>query len=63
MGSARRVKLAHRLAGGLPFIGHALKFRRDPVALLRRGRDLHGDIFSFSAVRQQAACLDRHVRQ
>jgi sterol 14-demethylase len=43
----RSAKPAPRLAGGLPFIGHALEFRRDPVGLLRRGRALHGDIFSF----------------
>jgi sterol 14-demethylase len=38
---------APRLPGGLPFIGHALEFRRDPVGLLRRGRALFGDVFSF----------------
>jgi len=36
-----------RLAGGLPLLGHALEFRKDPVALLRRGRRQHGEIFSF----------------
>jgi sterol 14-demethylase len=41
------VKPTPRLPGGLPFIGHALEFRRDPVGLLRRGRALHGDVFSF----------------
>ena len=35
------------LAGGLPGLGHALEFRRDPVWLIKRGRDLHGDIFAF----------------
>lgn len=35
------------LAGGLPFLGHALEFRRDPVSLIQRGRDRFGDIFSF----------------
>jgi sterol 14-demethylase len=36
-----------RLAGGLPGLGHALEFRRDPVRLIQRGRDLYGDIFAF----------------
>ena len=35
------------LRGGLPFLGHAFEFRRDPVGLLQRGRDHYGDIFSF----------------
>ena len=38
---------APALSGGLPFLGHVFEFRRDPVALIQRGRDLHGDIFSF----------------
>ena len=36
-----------RLAGGLPFLGHAVEFYRDPVGLIRRGRDRYGDIFSL----------------
>src|SRR5437588_6346527 len=36
------------IAGGLPLLGHALEFRRDPVGLIQRGRDRHGDIFSFT---------------
>jgi sterol 14-demethylase len=40
-------KSASSLAGGWPFIGHALEFRRDPVGLLQRGRDRYGDIFSL----------------
>lgn len=38
---------APTLAGGLPWLGHAAAFRRDPVALLERGRARHGDIFRF----------------
>jgi len=36
-----------RLAGGLPFLGVAIEFHRNPVGLIQRGRDLYGDIFSF----------------
>lgn len=35
------------LAGGLPWLGHAPAFRRDPVALLDHGRARHGDTFRF----------------
>jgi sterol 14alpha-demethylase len=42
-----RGKPIPRLAGGLPALGHALEFRRDPVELIQRGRALHGDIFAF----------------
>jgi sterol 14alpha-demethylase len=35
------------LAGGLPWLGHAVAFGRDPVGLLERGRALHGDVFRF----------------
>jgi sterol 14alpha-demethylase len=35
------------LEGGLPFLGHAVAFWRDPVGLIRRGRERKGDIFSF----------------
>ena len=38
---------APELSGGLPWLGHALEFRRDPVGLLGRGRARLGDVFSF----------------
>jgi sterol 14alpha-demethylase len=40
-------KTVPELGGGLPLIGHALEFRRDPVGLIQRGRDRFGDVFSF----------------
>ena len=36
-----------RLPGGLPWLGHALPFRRNPVALLRGARERLGEVFSF----------------
>src|SRR5260370_15901541 len=36
--------------GGLPWLGHALEFRRNPVAFLRRGRESCGELFSFLLV-------------
>lgn len=36
-----------RLDGGLPWLGHALELRRNPVELLQRGRDRHGDLFTL----------------
>jgi sterol 14-demethylase len=44
---AARAKPTPRLPGGLPYLGHALEFRRDPVGLIERGRDRLGDIFAF----------------
>lgn len=42
-----------RLPGGMPWIGHARQFGRDPVAFLRRGRELAGDIYSFTLLGQE----------
>ena len=41
------MKLPPELRGGLPLLGHAMEFRRDPTGLLQRGRDQFGEIFSF----------------
>jgi sterol 14-demethylase len=35
------------LNGGLPFLGQAWRFRRDPVGLLQQGREQFGEIFTF----------------
>jgi sterol 14alpha-demethylase len=40
-------KLPPVLHGGLPLLGHALEFHRNPAALLQRGRDRLGEVFSF----------------
>lgn len=36
-----------RLRGGLPLLGHALAFGRDPLDLLSRGYAEHGEVFEF----------------
>jgi len=36
------------LAGAQPILGHAIEFRRDPIDMIRRGRDRHGEVFAFS---------------
>lgn len=36
-----------RLRGGLPLLGHALAFGRDPLHLLSRGYAEHGEVFEF----------------
>ncbi len=33
------------LDGGLPLLGHSLQLKKQPVELLQRGRDRHGDLF------------------
>ncbi len=35
------------VAGGWPFIGHALAFGRNPISFLKDARSRHGDIFRF----------------
>jgi sterol 14alpha-demethylase len=35
------------LGGGLPLLGQAIEFRRNPVELIRRGRARWGDVFSI----------------
>jgi len=35
------------LAGGVPWLGHALQFARDPLALLRSGWERHGGAFEL----------------
>lgn len=45
------------LSGGLPWLGHALEFRRNPVALLGRGRARFGDIFSFRLAGSRVTAL------
>lgn len=36
-----------QLPGGLPYLGHALEFARNPIGLLQRGHNQLGEIFSF----------------
>src|SRR5262245_55039167 len=45
------------LRGGLPFLGHAIEFHRDPTGLIRRGRDQFGEIYSFLLGGKQVAVL------
>jgi sterol 14alpha-demethylase len=47
MKAAIHKPLPKELPGGLPYLGHALEFRRDPAGLLQRGREQFGEIFSF----------------
>jgi len=35
------------VSGGLPLLGHAAQFLREPLTVLKRGRDEHGSIFSL----------------
>src|SRR5262245_64040745 len=48
---------APELSGGLPWLGHALDFRRDPVGLLARGRAQLGDVFSFRLAGSRVTAL------
>jgi sterol 14-demethylase len=50
-------KLIPRLEGGLPFLGHAVAFLRNPVSLLRQAQQRHGDVFSFTLFGQSVTAL------
>jgi sterol 14alpha-demethylase len=45
------------LAGGLPWLGHALALRRDPVGLLRQGRERLGEVFAFRLLGRRATAF------
>lgn len=45
------------LDGGLPFLGHALEFNRNPIRFVQRAREMHGDIFAMTLAGQKVAVL------
>jgi sterol 14-demethylase len=45
------------MPGGLPWLGHAADFGRDPVRLLRRGREQVGNVFSFRLLGRRVVFL------
>src|ERR1700733_100542 len=45
------------LRGGLPWLGHALAFKRDPVGFLRHGLETAGDAFTFTLLGQRVAFM------
>lgn len=55
--AAHHKVLPPELRGGLPLVGHAVEFRRDPVGLLARGRRQFGEIFSFRLAGKQVTVL------
>ena len=44
-------------SGGIPVLGHALQFLRDPTALMERGYHEHGSIFSLQLGLKRAVIL------
>jgi sterol 14-demethylase len=57
LGPRRRKQLPPELKGGLPILGHALEFNRNPVRFLLRGRQRFGEIFSFLLAGNHVAVL------
>ena len=45
------------VSGALPVLGHALEFRSDRTALVRRGFEEHGKIFGIKLANQNVAIL------
>ena len=60
---ARAYKLPPMLPGGVPVLGHALDMRRNPVALIQRGRDMFGDIFAFRLPGMSPIAMTGHRAQ
>jgi sterol 14alpha-demethylase len=57
LGTPKRPRRPPELPGGLPFLGHALEFNRNPVRFLQRARSRFGDIFSFLLAGNRVAVL------
>jgi sterol 14-demethylase len=57
LSKGRRTVRPPEFKGGLPFLGHALEFQRNPVRFLERGRRRFGDIFSFLLAGNRVAVL------
>jgi sterol 14alpha-demethylase len=57
LATRRRSAQPPEFRGGLPFLGHALQFNRNPVRFLQRGRERFGDIFSFLLAGNRVAVL------
>ncbi|GAC1317606.1 MAG: cytochrome P450 [Chloroflexota bacterium] len=51
------MRMPPHLPGGLPFVGHAVEFGRDPVGLLSRGRERYGDVYSFDLLGSRMTVL------
>jgi len=59
----RRHKLPPMLPGGVPVLGHALEMGKDPIALIQRGRDMFGDIFSMRLPGRPTVVMTGHRAQ
>ena len=51
------------LPGGLPVVGHAVELRTGPVAMMARGRAMHGDIFSLRLPGSLGVAMTGHAAQ
>ncbi|MCA9662008.1 MAG: cytochrome P450 [Myxococcales bacterium] len=56
-------RLPPMLPGGVPVLGHALEMRKDPIALIQRGRDMFGDIFSMRLPGRPTVVMTGHRAQ
>lgn len=46
-----------RLRGGFPWLGHAMRFHKNPVAFMQRGYAELGDVFTFKMAGSQVTAL------
>src|SRR5438045_3898116 len=52
-----RMQIPPPMLSGLPVLGCALEFRRDPLTLFRRGYAAHGPVFGIKLLFQPAVVL------
>ena len=51
------------LPGGLPWVGHAVELRTDPVNMMRRGRAMFGDLFCLRMPGTLGVAMTGHAAQ
>lgn len=61
--NATKYKLPPMLPGGVPVLGHALEMGKDPIAMIQRGRDMFGDIFSMRLPGRPTVVMTGHRAQ
>ena len=55
--AGHEVSAPPKVSGGLPWLGHLLELRREPIALMRRVRDECGEIGEFNLAGKQVVLL------
>ena len=54
---ANQEQTPQRMPGGLPWLGHSLSFRKNPVAFLKGGYERFGETFMFKMAGSEIIAL------